>query len=242
MKKIITLLLASVALFSCASNIQPPSKSSLTKAVTAENYETFFNVSSVFSSKKTEVRPTFNKHIKYINVVLHFKTTGNSKTSYGNNQTITHDFYVYIDETGYGSATCLKSYDALYSYSIELVESQGTVSFAEDYTTFDWIENVKRDSAHKENFGVYLNLYGGGTYALRFKADYNIKETADTDAFYLIESVKVKFTATLNNSTKEFEFDMKPNLYGIAEITTNDEYSSISGFSFTYTNGYYLSY
>ena len=224
MKKLMTLLLACAVFCSCASGLKPPSKSTLTEVITAENYKDFFNVTNVFSSKKTEVSPAFNKHIIYNNVILHFKTTGQSKSSYGNNETVTYEFYVNIDEKGYGSATCLKSYDTLYGYSLEFVESQGTVSFADDYTTFDWIKNVKRDSSHKEDFGIYLNLYGGGTYVMRFKADYNFKETADTDAFYLIESVKVKFTATLNNSTKQFEYDMKPNLYGIAEIPTNDEY------------------
>ena len=59
----------------------------------------------------------------------------------------------------------------------------------------------------------------------------------------MIESVNVKFTATVNNSIKNLEYDIHPNLYGIAEIPIDDEISSVlSNQSFKYTNAYYLAY
>ena len=156
-----------------------------------------------------------------------------------------YNYSVNVDETGNGQASNIDITSYTTSTDYQFVSVEGVVSFNDDYTTFETIEKFNKNRNRKEDIGVYYNLLGStkSRYVIKFKVDSNVSETADTDAFFLIESVKVKFTATVNNSTKDFEYDLKPNFFGIAEIPTDDEFSSsITNTSFKYTNGYYLGY
>ena len=250
MKKIIVTLMAGAVLCSCSSNVTP-SKEYLSYNISNDNYETFFRVEKNDTYKKINIEPRFNKHLDYKNVVFTFKSTRYSETNYGvstlprSSVVETHTFSINIDSTGSGSNPFFKAgseYPSGY-YDVDFISAEGNVSFKEDYSTFKKIEDLNRDINHRENVGVYYNLSGGTTYVLRFKADLNFANTADTDAFYIIESVKVRFTATINNSTKECEYEFKPDFFGVAEIPTNDSFTgTFSNLSYKYTNGYYLAY
>ena len=242
MKKLLLLLTAFV-LCSCSNQALTPEaqKEKLTYNLTAENYEKFFKVDHSLPNKKTTVSPLYNRHISYNNVVFNFKTDYSVTSS----RTGTYNYSVNVDETGNGQASNIDITSYTTSTDYQFVSVEGVVSFNDDYTTFETIEKFNKNRNRKEDIGVYYNLLGStkSRYVIKFKVDSNVSETADTDAFFLIESVKVKFTATVNNSTKDFEYDLKPNFFGIAEIPTDDEFSSsITNTSFKYTNGYYLGY
>ena len=239
MKKLIIFFFLGALLCSCSSELNEQNKQRmLTYNITSENYELFFNVEHNRTYKKTIVTPMFNKHINYESVIFNFKNSYSIMTS----KTGTYNYSVNVDDTGNGETKNIDTNSSLTSSDCELISAGGIVSFKNDYTTYEKIEKIKRDAFHKESFGAYFNTYGKTSYALIFKADLNFSKTADTDAFYLIESVHVKFTATVNNSTKDFEYDLHPNFFGVAEIPTNDDFSNITNTSFTYTNGYYLAY
>lgn len=238
MKKLMSLLLLSLALCSCSFGLTEQEKAKmLTYDITSENYDLFFDVQHKSVYNKTVIAPNFNKHLLYENVVFSFK---HDYTLYSS-ATGTYEYSVNVDETGNGQIRNIDTSSAVKSDKFELASVEGKVSFKDDYTTFKKIEKVKRDSLHQEHIGAYYSA-GKSPYIIRFKADLNFDETADTDAFYLIESVEVKFTAIVNNATKNFEYVLYPNLYGIAEIPTDDYLTSISNFTFKYTNGYYLAY
>lgn len=240
MKRIIPLLLLGIALCSCSgAPTEQEKKEKLSYNLTAENYELFFKVEHDRPNDKTKITPNYNKHINYNNVVFNFKNSYSITSS----KTGTYNYSVNIDDTGNGQAKNIDTTSYTTSENFEFISVEGTVSFKNDYATFQQLEKTKRDAYHKEDIGVYYNLYGSTTYVIRFKADLNVSQTADTDAFYLIESVKVKFTATVNNATKNFEYDLHPDFFGIAEIPTDDQFSGgISNTSFKYTNAYYLAY
>ena len=241
MRKIIVLLLSCIALCSCSDSQAKEKKEMLTYKITVENYSNFFNVNPYDAMYKVTVSPCFNKHLIYDNVVFNFKTTYSEPTGAGQSKEGTYDFSITLDETGNGQGVRYKGGSAT-STRVELVSVSGSASFKEDYTFFEQIDKVKRDSYHKEDIGVYYSLTSGSRYVLRFKSDLNFDNTPNTDAFYLIKSVNVKFTATVNNVSKSFEYNMHPNFCGVAEIPVEDNYNNISNFSFKYINGYYLTY
>ena len=240
MKKLLPLLVLSAVLCSCSGGLnEQEKKEKLNYKITSENYGLFFKVEHSLPNKKTTITPLYNKHISYKNVVFNFKTDYSITSS----RTVTYNYSVTIDETGNGQASNIDTTSYTTSTDYQFVSVEGTVSFNEDYTTFDQIEKVKRDSLHKEDVGVYYNFSGSTQYKIVFKADLNVSETSDTDAFYLIESVKVKFKATVNNVAKEFEYVFYPNFYGIAEIPVEEKFDSLlENRSYSYTNGYYLAY
>ena len=230
MKKSFGLILTSVLLCSCSGTLTENEKHELfTNNLTCDNYETFFNVEHNSSFRKTIITPRFNKHFNYENVAFSYKTESYAYT-------------VKIDETGKGEE---KDTDKSYTSALkhDLVSVTGIVSFKDDYTSFQRIETMNRDPLHKEQLSVVYSFSGNTKYALSYRTDLNFKRTADTDAFYLIESVKIRFTATVNNSQKNFELEAHPDFFGDATIPVEGEFSgTLSNVSFQYVKGYYLAY
>ncbi len=237
-KKIITGLAIAFTTFSICSCDARAKKELFNQNLTVENYQKFFKVEANSTYKKAIISPLYNKHLSYENVVFNFRNS--YSLSSGNERT--YDFSVFVDETGNGQEKSVDTGSYISSQKLTILSIEGVVSFKNDYSSFKQIKQVKRDYFHKEDLGVYLNLGGTTSYVLRFKADLNIEQTADTDAFYLIQSVKVKFKATLNNVERSYEYIMYPNLLGIADIPLEEQFSSVKDFSFTYKNGYYLTY
>ena len=242
MKKLFALFLSCLAICSCSNGItEQKKKEMLNYNVTTENYAKFFKVSPYEGMYKVIISPYFNKHLTYENVVFNFRSTYSISTGAGQYQEETYDFSITVDKTGNGQGVRYKGGSAS-SIRVAILSVTGTASFKEDYTSFQQLNKVKRDLLHKEDIGVYFSLSSASSYTLRFKTDLNFSDSADTDAFYVIGSVKVKFTATVNNASKNFEYDMHPNFCGIAEIPIEENYSNIKDFSFKYTDAYYLVY
>lgn len=238
MKRLSALFLLSVVLCSCSDVLtEQEKKEKLVYTLTPENYGLFFKVEHDRPNQKTKITPNYNKHINYQNVVFAFK----------NNYTImsskmgTYDFSINVDETGNGQASNIDITSYTTSTDYQFVSVEGVVSFDDNYTTFEEIGKTKKPF-QKESIGVYYDFYGSTRYYLEFKVDSSVTETPDTDAFYLIESVKVKFTAMVNNSTKECEFDLRPSFCGVAQIPTDDEYKNITNKTYSYTNAFYVAY
>ena len=240
MKELLPVILTLVCVSSCSNaGKEQEKKEMLSYTLTSENYEKFLSVEHNKTYRKTYITPYFSKHLSYENVVLKFK---HSYTTMGNGDVKEYSFTINVDQTGNGEAKNIDSTDYLTSSQYTLLSIEGTASFKDDYTTYQQIEKLNRDSLHSESLVLYINLTSEAKYYLGFKADHNIKITTDTDAFYLIESVRVKFTATVNNVTKAYEYEFKPDFFGMAEMLTDDEYSNISKVSYSYKNGFYLCY
>ena len=230
-KKVLGLILTSMLLGSCSGFVsEQDKKEMLTHNLTKENYETFFSVEHNLTYKKTVISPCFNKHLDYKDVVFEYKTDSS------------YQYKVKVDETGKGEA---KDTNKEYSYALrhDLVSIQGTVSFKDDYTSFQKIETLNRDINHKESASISYSLTGTTKYVLSFRTDLNFTKTADTDAFYLIDTVKIKFTTTVNNAQREMEVEAHPNFFGMASVPLEGEYSGgISNVSYEYIKGFYLAY
>lgn len=252
MKKLITLFFICSVLCSCSFNAtSTPDIKDYSYKITAENYQTFFRSTRNNTYKKINVEPLFNKHLDYSNVVFVFESIRYSEPNYAisiNNRSVRErkTINIRIDETGNGSESFTVDGGLTYSadyYDVVFVSVKGNVSFKEDYSMFKEIASLQRDNYHREDISVFYNTSGAEKWILRFKVDYNVSQTPDTDAFYLVESVKVKFKATVNNALKECEYEFQPDFFGTAEIKTNDTFNeAITNLSCEYTNGYYLAY
>lgn len=245
MKRLLIFAMTVLALCSCNNEtINFDSKPELPiYNLTAQNYDKFFVVQNNVTYRNTTITPRFNKHLNYKDVVFNFKTDYSIETSFHQYTESTYTFNLKVDETGNAEGKYVNTNTNLHSYKVELVSIEGVVSFSDGYSFFDKIEKASRDAYHKEDIGVYYNFSGSEKYKIIFKADLNVSETADTDAFYIIESVTIKFKTTVNNVSRDFEYTLYPNFYGIAEIPIEkDDNSILENQSFAYTNGYYLVY
>ena len=232
MKKAAILPIIAILLSSCSMTDK---KELLKYTLTTENYSSFLRVEHSDSLSRTNVSPFFKKHISFEDVELNFRNNYNSSKPY--------NYTVRADINGNGSEK--NSNTRIYFSSdntYELLSVSGSASFKDDYVTFEKLEKTNRGITHKESVSNTLVITGNTSYRLRFKVDSNFTESAETDAFFLIEKANVTFTATVNNSRKSYEFEIYPNFYGVYEIDSEVTYSDISDVSFKYTNAYYLAY
>lgn len=248
MKKLLFLIsILLVGLSGCSKTTKEAPK--LTYQITSENYDDFFKVEYDSPFRAISITPLFEKHFKYSDIKFSYKNDYVKKTGYSaftyEYENKSYSFDINLDSKGYGSVDYVPTQDkySIDSKTISLLSVSGNVSFIETGITIKNLKSFERDYLHQESLGVYYNSSSTYMYKLVFKVDLNFQKNYKTDAFYVIDSVNVKFKGIKNNVQKELEYTFHPNFFGIDEVLLEEDIDiSFGQKPYIYSNGFYVYY